>query len=150
VQILHKYNIQQNWLFIVGYPSETEIDFQETKNLLSRYANLAHNQLITIQVTPTFALLDNSPLLNNPELTLFYGLEHNRTLGSNKFWTSTKFIDNEYPIRSRRWKDLINHIENLGYTFGRGMPVTKWKQEIENLDKIYAEQHVKIFPLYTK
>jgi len=148
--LLYKYNIEQNWLLIVGYPSETEKDFSETKKLLKNFAHLATNGQIKIQITPTFMLLNNSPLIENPELKNYYGLNLNDDKHADKFWTSTKFLDNDYPTRSRRWKELVSLTETLGYQFGGGMPVKKWQQEIENLDKIYSEKNVKIFAIRQK
>lgn len=150
VRMLYRYRIQQNWLLMVGYPSETEYDFQCTMDLLTRYRTLARDGSITIQVTPTFSLLNNSPLLNNPELAQKYGLDHIRDGGPmvQKFWTSKVFLDNDFPTRSRRWKTLMAHAQLMGYQFGPGMPIQKWKEEIDGLDKIYAQQKTKVIALH--
>lgn len=148
VNMLYKYNILQVWLLMVGYPTETEKDFQDTKALINRYSSVANSGLIHVQVTPPFMLLNNSPLIQNKELYVEYGLEkHQDRAHADRFWTSTKYIDNDYPTRSRRWKELINLIQSCGYTFGASMPVEKWQVELEHLDKIYNENHVKIFPI---
>lgn len=151
VQMLYKYKIQQNWLLIVGYPSETEKDFQDTKDMFYRYAHLNHDHMITLQITPTFMLLNNSPLLNNHDLAVEYGLDHLHVADPmmQRFWTSSRYLDNDFSTRSRRWKELVSLAQELGYGFGPGMPVQKWRDEIENLDKIYAEQKIKIIPIYT-
>jgi radical SAM superfamily enzyme YgiQ (UPF0313 family) len=150
VNMLLKYNIQQNWLLMVGYPTETEADFIETKNLLLRYKSVAASKKIVIQITPTFMLLNNSPLLTNETLAMDYGLSHlkDKNTTNDKFWTSTKYLDNDYPTRSRRWKELVLYASSLNYSFGVGMPVDKWHTEIANLDRIYDEQKVKIFPIH--
>ena len=132
---------------MVGYPSETEKDFEDTKNLLRRYSHLAYTKKIQIGITPTFGLLNNSPLLNNTDLSKEYGLAHNSYDNSSKFWTSTKYIDNDYPTRSRRWKELVGLVEELGYIFTAGMAVEKWHKEIEGLDKIYNETTSKVFAI---
>jgi radical SAM superfamily enzyme YgiQ (UPF0313 family) len=150
VNMLLKYGIQQNWLLIVGYPSETEEDFKATKDLLIKYNSFASDKKITIQITPTFMLLNNSPLLTNNQLSEEYGLAHlkNQDFLNAKFWTSKKYLDNDYPTRSRRWKELMSLTESLNYSFGPGMPVDKWREEITNLDKIYEQQKTKIFSIY--
>lgn len=150
VRMLHRYGIQQNWLLMVGYPSETEQDFRETKKLLSRYEHLNSDGAITIQITPTFMLLRNSPLLMNPALSQRYGLEHVTDQGPfmNKFWTSTRYVDNDYATRSRRWKELLALAEDLGYRFGHGMPVEKWKDEVEHFDKVYEQHKTKVIAIH--
>jgi len=148
VQTLYKYKIFQNWLLMVGYPSESDFDFQESLKLLHRYKHLS--AWITVQITPTFMLLNNSPLLTNPGLVDQYGLGHlnNSDRNMNKFWTSTRYLDNDYPTRSARWKKLVSAVEECGYSFGQGMPIKKWHDEIENLDKLYHEQKIKIIPVF--
>lgn len=148
VNALYKYGISQDWLLIVGYPSETEIDFEETKKLLRRYAHLAFSNRIKIGVTPTFALLANSPLLTNKSMSIEYGLDHNHhDVLSQKFWTSTRYLDNDYPVRSRRWKELTSLVEELGYQFQSGMPIDKWRTEIASLDQIYNDQKTPVFSI---
>lgn len=136
-------NITQTWLLMVGYPSESRDDFQATCDLLHRYKWLAQRSLIRIQVTPTFHLLSNSPLLRNQELAHDLGLTHNQNLYAegNKFWTSSVMVDNTFTERSRRWRHLIKLAQDSGYQFGDGMPLEKWMKEIDNLDEVYAAQH---------
>ena len=150
VRMLHRYGIKQNWLLIVGYPSETEKDFEDTKKLLTRYQHLNGGGAIGIQITPTFMLLGNSPLLMDHTLAQKYGLEHVKEQGPymNKFWTSTRYLDNDYPTRSRRWKELVVLAQDLGYPFRHSMPLQKWKDELEHFDKIYAEQKTKVINIH--
>ena len=148
VNTLYKYGISQDWLLIVGYPSETELDFEETKKLLRRYSHLASSHKIKIGITPTFALLSNSPLSTDKSIAKEYGLDHNtHDPLSQKFWTSTRYLDNNYPVRSRRWKELIRLAEELGYQFQSGMPIDKWRNEIASLDQIYNAQKTPVFSI---
>lgn len=148
VLTLHKYNIAQSWLLIVGYPSETEADFEETKNMLRRYAHLSDHNMIQLSITPTFSLLSNSPLVRDQNLAQQYGIEHNQNTALNdKFWTSTKYLDNDYPTRSQRWKELVALVQDLGYNFQQAMPMDKWQKEIASLDQIYNDSKTKIFPI---
>ena len=147
VRTLYKYNIAQSWLLMVGYPTETEEDFKETKQLLINYASLAVNKRIMLGITPTFQLLNNSPLLLDSKIAHKYGIEHNHNNHNNKFWSSTRYVDNDYPARSRRFKELITLAQDLGYSFTPGMAVQKLQQEIESLDKIYNETKHKVFAI---
>jgi hypothetical protein len=147
VRMCYKYGIEQTWLLMVGYPTETEEDFLETKKMISRYAHMRSK--ISLQVNPPFMLNSNTPLLHDQDLAHDLGLSHNNDTVNfgNRFWTSSKFIDNDYPTRSRRWKELMAHIENEQFRFGMGQRIEKWRQEIDNLDKIYHEQHTKIISI---
>ena len=144
--MLYNYGITQNWLLMVGYPTETEDDFNQTLLLLKKYAFMGKSNKVTVSVTPTFSLLNNSPLITNTDLAVSLGLEqYVDTKFNDKFWTSTKFVDNNYPTRSRRWKELISTIEDMGYRFSSNMPTDKWKTEIELLDRLYEENQRKVF-----
>lgn len=149
--MLYTYGIKQIWLLMVGYPSETDQDYQETKSLLKKYAYMANNRQLVIGVTPTFMLTTNSPLLSDPLLADSHGVAHNlqdrNTL--SKFWTSTKNLDNTYPIRSQRYKELLDLIDTLGYQFSPGHTIAKSLEEIKNLDRMYNEQTNKFIPIYS-
>lgn len=146
--MLYKYKISQVWLMMVGYPSETDYDFQQSMDLFKRYQHLAKSGLISIAITPTFMLLNNSPLITNTKLAEQYGLGHNDLIGSgNKFWTSTVYVDNNYPTRSKRFKQLVSLAEDLGYPFNPIVPMDKWKEEVKNLDKIYEQRKKTIVPI---
>lgn len=149
VNMLYRYNIKQCWLLMVGYPSEQQIDFDETKQMLSRYQHLAHNNNITISIQP-FGLLKNSPLLENHELTAKYGVGHNdaRSVISDKFWTSTVFLDNTYPERSRRFKELYSLAQDLGYNYADPIMAAKTKQEVSYLDQVYEKNKSRIFAIH--
>lgn len=143
VNMLIKYDIQQKWLIMVGYPSETEKDFEKTKNLIRRYKKFAHDKKIIVQVTPTFVVLNNSPLVQNQELAQKYGLEHVKNAGpmESRFWKTEKYPQNDYPTRSRWWKELMKLIEDCGYSFGdNGLMIEKWKEEISYYDKLYEQK----------
>lgn len=146
INMLYKYGIMQTWLLMVGYPSETHEDFLETERLILRYAHL--NDRIQIQVTPPFMLLGNSPLLTDTGMRDQYGLAH-VVPGpmSDKFWTSTRYSDNTFAVRSTRWRRLLKVIQEQGYAFGPGMPTDKWLEEVDQLDNIYDKQHTKVVPI---
>jgi radical SAM superfamily enzyme YgiQ (UPF0313 family) len=146
---LHKNFIKQSWLFITGYPTETDEDFEDTIALLQRYAHLNSNKMIRVSITPTFAVLHNSPLIQDDKLKQQLGLDYdiNDNL-SRYFWTAKINPDNDFAARYHRFNRLMDVAIKLNYTFSQGMPVSKWRAEIENMKKIYDEtRSKKVFPI---
>lgn len=147
VKMLCKYNIRQNWLLMVGYPLETEEDFDQTKEMIRKFSYLVKGKNITVQVTPPFMVLRNSPLITNPFMARTHGLEHlldeENNINVNNFWVSTANPHNTYPERSRRWRELVKTIKDNGYHYGPGMPLKKWAAEINSLEKLYKEKYDK-------
>lgn len=148
IEMLVKYGIDQVWLLMVGYPSETDEDFQETLNLLRKYKDLGASGRVQIGLTPTFMLTPNAPLLSDPDLANVYGLSHNLQNESYaKFWTSTHNPGNTYDVRSNRYKQVVDTVEQCGYSFHAGTTPHKSLEEIKNLDKAYDDQKTKIIPI---
>jgi len=140
VNLLHKVGITQSWLVMVGYPSETDEDFELTLDMFKKYAHLNKNGMITYGLTPTFALLDNSPIMNNPVLLKKYGLGHNISKPNyQKFWTSSVNPSNTFPVRLDRWRKLVQLCEDLKYQKQGGFPIDKWQKELNSLEKLYYE-----------
>jgi hypothetical protein len=70
-----------------------------------------------------------------------HGLLHNlHEINHGRFWTSTKNPENTFPVRARRWRDLVNLAQELGYPWSHNMKLDTWKLEMEGLEKIYYEQ----------
>lgn len=142
---LAKQEIKQYWLLMVGYPSESDQDFAQTLKMIRRYESIARKGLIQISVTPTFMLLNNSPIMKNNLLSHKLGLDHNRGLEHiDKFWTSTVYPDNTFPVRADRYKQAMQVIEECGYKIQPGADIEKWNEEINNLEKVYHENKSKV------
>ena len=146
---LHKNNIKQNLLFMVGYPTETDWDFKETLNIVKKYAYLNKNGMIRIMVTQPFMLLHNSPLIQSPELYDQYKLNYDiKDNLSRWFWVSDVNPENDFNKRYDRWIEMIQTITNEGYVFPPGNPIETWHNEIVNIKKIYDEtKPKKVFAL---
>ena len=137
-EMLAKYGIHQKWLMMVGYPTETEADFEMTLDLLRRWAHVGKKGGISVSFTPTFMLLHNSPLMQNTKLVHELGLSHNvRSVWGQKFWTSTANPDNIFPVRYDRWKRAVTLSEELGYPWVESNPKDLWYKELDELMKIY-------------
>jgi len=104
-----------------------------------------------ISVTPTFMILNNSPLIQNETLRDSYKInyDHSKQHLSRFFWTSETNPENTFETRYNRWYELINLSQDLGYTFNKEMPLIKWKDELDNMKKIYNEtKSKKVFPIF--
>lgn len=147
---LHKNNIVQSWLLMVGYPTETERDYLETENLIRRYAHLNRGGLIKIGITPTFQLLHNSPLIQDPVLRNSLGLSYSSVHHHSRyFWTADVNPENTFETRYQRWLRLVRLAESLNYVWQPGMSVEKWTDELASMKKIYDElQPKKVFTIH--
>jgi radical SAM superfamily enzyme YgiQ (UPF0313 family) len=60
---LQRYGIRCTWLMIIGYPTETEEDFQATLDLLKKYQPMALDSTIdTVALGVTLSIIPDSPL----------------------------------------------------------------------------------------
>ena len=134
---LHDHGISQTWLLIVGYPTETREDFELTKQLLTRYAGISKDRMITLGITAGFMLLKNSPLWQEDR----YHQELGWTNQHQRYWTVKKNADNTFFERADRWIELTQHSEDLGYEWYDSSTREKFKNEIEFLKQTYQEQH---------
>lgn len=112
MQMLKKYNITCVILMIVGYPTETDDDFQETLEMFNRYKE--YMPIIEhVSIGSTLGILQGTPLYKNAEK---FNIEidtheNNWVARDNKDLTLSKRIE---------WRHhLKNHLLNLGYSLGR-------------------------------
>lgn len=89
-------------LLIVGYPTETEKDFQETLSLFARYKNYAEN----IKISPHMMFIEkNTPIdLLHRELFSDYGFEWENELSN-------------FDIRYERFLKVFDEAKKQGYSF---------------------------------
>ena len=108
-QLLRKNDIKIFLLMIVGYPTETEKDFECTLNLLRRYKNLALEGTISgVNLGYTLSILPNTPLSAQKDKLQIQGSE------DNIFWfNETSTIQTRISRRIRAQELGIE----LGYNF---------------------------------
>jgi radical SAM superfamily enzyme YgiQ (UPF0313 family) len=143
IRQLHKNNIAQSWLIMVGYPTETEKDFLDTVHLLERYKQLNANNMIDISFT-NFQVLHNSPLITNSEVKESLGIQYDHSAAYSRFfWTCDSNPTNTFIERYNRWHKLLTTVTDCGYNMQNIILIKKWKDELENLKTIYAEHQPK-------
>jgi radical SAM superfamily enzyme YgiQ (UPF0313 family) len=107
--MLDKYNITCSFLMIVGYPTETDKDFQETLDLFTRYKKYTHI-IRDINIGSTLGILPGTPLYyNSKELNIELDKYENNWVALDN---PTLTIDQ----RIQRRKILKEHVLALGYT----------------------------------
>jgi radical SAM superfamily enzyme YgiQ (UPF0313 family) len=102
IEKIIKYNIKVSFLLFVGYPTETEEDFNETLNVL-KYSAPYKNK---VEVRCNIAML-------MPDTEIYE--DKNLWHGDVQLWRSwTKDGELTYQIRYERWKKLHNLVSELG------------------------------------
>jgi len=122
-----KYKIEMAWLLLVGYPTETEEEFQKTLDMLEKYQWINQAGLIrSIALGPTLDIVQGSPLYKNQEKLGITWDEHNH-------WV---YKDNTREVRIKRWLRLKEKCIELGY------PVVEKATDhlLAELEKITAQK----------
>ena len=135
----HDQGIQQLWLMFVGYPTETEEDFQDTLKLLRNHQHLNKDGMIQVLLSLPMMLTSNSSFMLKYQQE--YGLHHNQEdPWSDFFWTSTIHKQNTFEVRLSRWRRFIEAMYAYGYGSGNIRQKEKLL-EIDGIEKIYKENY---------
>jgi len=109
MSMMEKYNITCIFLMIVGYPTETAEDFQQTKDMFTRYQHLAKDIIIETNIGSTLGILPGTPLYNN-------ALMLNIELDSHENnWVAFDNPTLTLEERINRVNELQNHVNSLGF-----------------------------------
>lgn len=100
-------DINLKLMFIVGYPTETEDDFQQSLDLATKYVKWKDKMVI--KVGKTLRLLDNTPLTN--KLTHLYYYDDN----PQSDWVSNIVPGLDFEKRVERARKFRKHLIDLGY-----------------------------------
>ena len=103
---LDRVGILVRFLLIIGFPTETRKNFEETMDMLRDYKVYADRGTIAcVNLSKTCAILENSPLGLHPEK---WGVEFDK----DGNWTTN---DNDNIERAKRRLEAQNLCETLGY-----------------------------------
>ena len=119
VQMASRYKIKLYFLMIVGWPSETREDFEETLDLLRRYQRyVADGTLMGINFGTSLTIGEGTPVYNNPEKFNLVGVNGQRP--NDVFWMHKHNTELTYKERVLRRIDAQELAISLGYTFWKG------------------------------
>jgi len=104
-----KNGISLNILLIIGYPTETEKDFQKTLRLLKKYSYLNEKKLISgLNLGPTLGIMPNTLLYEKAKQE---GLMYKNNPNNWEY----KKTGNTQKVRVERWLKARRVCMNLGY-----------------------------------
>lgn len=140
------YSIRCTWLIIIGYPTETEQDFEETLQLFRDYQPMAIDRTIdTVALGMTLGIIQDSPLAGlRDELHIMSSIDSE--IYSGIYWQNE---NSDFKTRIRRRIEAEELIRELGYNswVGDNDVVSFFEKKLEDLEKgiittdDFADQH---------
>ena len=98
---------------VVGYPTETDSDFEDTLNMFVKYNKLAPHIIIDVNIGSTLGILPGTPLYNHAnELHIELDKYENN-------WVALDNLDLTLEKRLDRRKKLKKHLLDHGYHLNR-------------------------------
>lgn len=113
ISMLAQHNITCQMLMIVGYPTETDDDFQQTLDMFTKYQPLAKSIIKNVSVGSTLGILPGTPLYYNAK---FHNIELDKYENN---WVALDNPELTFEKRLERLSQLTQHLANLGY-YARG------------------------------
>ena len=144
-EMLTKYNIKQKWFIVVGYPTETDDDWQQTMSLIEYWLPRTNN-LLTIDPSSTYLLLDGTPMTGTDEYQDLK-LEKNTVRGYSQFaWTCGINTSNTFDVRCHRFLELCAYLLEYDQSkylhLSQKISTTKkqlsWYQNEPKLKKVFS------------
>lgn len=119
IEQFSKNKIKAYWLLIVGYPSETREDFEQTLQMLREYQRFVADGTITgINFGTTLTIGEGVPMWHNYEDFGLVGINGNRP--EDIFWMHKDNPGLTYKERILRRIEAQELATELGYTFWKG------------------------------
>jgi len=135
-------NITQYWNIIVGYPTETDDDWQMTLDLIEQYKD--QKDLIKITPVGVFQLLRNTPMTTSDMLEEL-DIETHIVNGYSEYnWVSALYPTNDLPRRAQRWFDLVELLKSHDMLSSSAQRIDQKSLTIQKQVEYYANKPTKI------
>lgn len=119
LKMFSKHGITAYFLLIVGFPTETQEDFQQTLDLLKRYQPyVADGTIIGVNLGTTLTIEEGTPIWNEYPVFNIVGVNDQRPQGPD--WICQDNPTLSYRERIRRRIQAQEFAISLGYTFWKG------------------------------
>lgn len=134
--MLEKYKITCVFLMIVGYPTETQQDFQDTLDMFTKYRHLAPHIIADINIGSTLAILPGTPLHHHAE---DFNIELDKYENN---WVAWDNPDLTLDKRLERRQQLRQHVLDLGYHLNQDS--TEHMLQILNKNKEMFQKRIEL------
>lgn len=127
------YGIRCTWLLIIGYPTETEEDFEQTLDLLRRYQHMGLDRTIdTVALGTTLGIMSGSPLYDLQDSLHIVGMLPGFDNG-----VTWKNENSDFSVRVRRRIHAEEVIRELGYNswVGDNDVVKFFEKKLNDIEK---------------
>jgi radical SAM superfamily enzyme YgiQ (UPF0313 family) len=119
MKMFSKYKINAYFLIIVGFPTETRQDFEQTLDMLKRYQPyVADGTIIGVNLGTTLTIEQGTPIYEEYDKFNIIGTGNHRPKGPD--WICKDNINLTYKERILRRIEAQEFAIKLGYTFWKG------------------------------
>ena len=132
IRMCLKYNIEMQWLMLVGYPTEDEIEFQKTLDFITKY-KYAQSVVKGVTLGPTLDIVPGSPIY---EMKDEMGIHWQDV-------SSWKYNGNDRKTRIIRWLRMKKHCIDEGYNITEKAT----KHLLNELKTMDAEKEIQMYDL---
>jgi len=145
MEMFSKHRIAIYFLIIVGWPTETREDFEDTLNMLKRYQKyVADGTIIGVNLGTTLTIEEGTPLWEEHQKMNIIGKNGNHPHGPD--WICLGNPTLTYKERIKRRIEAQELAVDLGYTFWKGddqlrILMDQYKKRLTQLDKLVGVIH---------